>query len=103
MAGYVNEKAVCLTKYICSYFGDNISADCGICDNCIRKNKTATGKEEFGRIADELKARLEKNDLLARDILTALPGDPDLIQQVISYLINEGKIRMTEEGKLTST
>ena len=102
MAGYVNEKTACLTKYICNYFGDTIIADCGICDNCIRKNKAATGKEEFIRIADELKARLEKNELLARDILTALPGDPDLIQQVISYLINEGKIRMTEEGKISS-
>ena len=102
MAGYVNEKTVCLTKYICNYFGDKISADCGICDNCIRKNKSVTGKKEFENIVQALHEQLQKTDLLPKDIFTSIPGNPETIHEVISYLINEGRIRMTEEGKLRS-
>jgi ATP-dependent DNA helicase RecQ len=102
MAGYVNEKTVCLTKYICNYFGDKISAECGICDNCIRKNKAVTGKKEFETIVQALHEQLQKTDLLPKDIFTSIPGNPETIHEVISYLINEGRIRMTEEGKLRS-
>jgi ATP-dependent DNA helicase RecQ len=102
MAGYVNGKDVCLTRYICDYFGDTVAADCGICDNCIRKNKAGTGRKEFESIVQALHEQLKKTDLLPKEILTSVPGDPDTIHEVIGYLINEGKIRMTEEGKLTN-
>jgi hypothetical protein len=78
-----------------------VKNDCGICDNCIQKNKAGSGKDEFEKIVDELYEQLNKNDLLPKDISTTIPGNPDTIHKVISYLINEGKIRLTEEGKLT--
>ncbi len=101
MAGYADEKLDCRTKYICRYFGDIVKNDCGICDNCIKKNKAGAGKKEFEKIAEELNEQLNKNDLLLKDIPATIPGNPDTIHKVISYLINEGKIRFTEEGKLT--
>ncbi|HLO82248.1 MAG TPA: ATP-dependent DNA helicase RecQ [Chitinophagaceae bacterium] len=101
MAGYAAEKLDCRTKYICRYFGDIIKDDCGICDNCIQKKKAGSGKEEFEKIVDELNEQLNKNDLLLKDISTTIPGNPETIHKVISYLIDEGKIRFNEEGKLT--
>lgn len=35
MTNYIQEKEICRSKYLTSYFGDNESGDCGACDVCI--------------------------------------------------------------------
>jgi ATP-dependent DNA helicase RecQ len=101
MAGYADEKNICRTRYICRYFGEEQVNDCGVCDNCVKKSRTETGRNGFEIIVAELNTHLDNHPMHPQDLLAVLPGNQETIQKVISYLVDEGKIRMNEEGKLT--
>jgi hypothetical protein len=71
-----------------------------VCDNCLKKSKTDAGRTEFEALISELNIQLEKKPMHPRELMAVLPGNPETIQKVISYLVDEGRIKLNEEGKL---
>ncbi|MFZ4679974.1 MAG: RecQ family ATP-dependent DNA helicase [Flavobacterium sp.] len=71
---YSKETKTCKQKLLMQYFGETITADCGICSYCISKNKK---KQNPVTNSEKIIALLKMQDFNSRDIqkLTKLPKD----------------------------
>ena len=71
---YSKETKTCKQKLLMQYFGETITADCGICSFCISKNKK---KQKPETVSEKIIALLKMQDINSRDIqkLTKLPKD----------------------------
>jgi ATP-dependent DNA helicase RecQ len=49
MLRYLRLEEPCRSSYLAHYFGDKEAGDCGICDNCLRRAKPASGAAGSGR------------------------------------------------------
>ena len=71
---YSKETKTCKQKLLMQYFGETITADCGVCSYCISKNKKKQNPET---ISEKIIALLKMQDFNSRDIqkLTKLSKD----------------------------
>lgn len=82
------ESAVCRRRQLLHYFGEEMSKDCGFCDNCQHSRETFEG-EEYVEMA--IKAVLQTNERFGMPhLVNVLTGQED--QYVKSYQHNELEI-----------
>ena len=82
------ESAVCRRRQLLHYFGEEMSKDCGFCDNCQHGRETFEG-EEYVEMA--IKAVLQTNERFGMPhLVNVLRGQED--QYVKSYQHNELEI-----------
>jgi ATP-dependent DNA helicase RecQ len=83
---YCNEKKNCNNKTLMRYFGEILKEDCGICTNCLNKNKIL---ENPKTVSEKIITLLMEQDLNSREIenLTKLPKD-DVIFALQNMLEN---------------
>jgi len=96
MKKYVENGDECRTRLLCRYFGDEVQ-DCGICDHCTRRKRSGV---EPGDLLAVLKNLLAAGPIAAAELMEQLPGDGKDAEKLIDYLIAEGKLDLTNEGKL---
>lgn len=84
---YIKDKNTCKSKLLLSYFGENITTDCGICSYCIQKKKLV--KDTSG-ISEKIIELLKIQSFNSRDIqkLTKFPKD-DVIFALQNLMENE--------------
>lgn len=101
---YVYEKKKCRSQYLASYFGDDTTRPCGICDNCLDlKKKNMTG-DEFERIHSTIMSAVGTNTVAAKDLLLKFPGiRKEKLWEVLDFLQAENKIRVNEKGEICSS
>lgn len=97
---YLNDNTHCRSKIIGNYFGDSTMKDCGICDNCIKKKSAPISSELFDTITLLLKENAAHP--ITIHVLFEHLGEvnKDDIWTIINFLVDEGKIYMTEDGKI---
>ncbi len=94
----------CRSSFIGSYFGDHQLADCGVCDNCLARKKTALSKQEFSSIADAVLAAVTGNPVDSKTLLFRLKNIPkEKAWKVIEFLQAEKQITVNETGLITKT
>lgn len=83
---YCNEQKNCNNKILMRYFGEILKEDCGICSNCLNKNKKL---ENPKTVYEKIITLLMEQDLNSREIenLTKLPKD-DVIFALQNMLEN---------------
>jgi len=79
------------------YFGEEESKRCGKCDVCLNRNKIELSEFEFDFIVNQIKPLIKEDDLTIEDIVTSIDADEDKIIKVIQWLIENNKIKETEE------
>ncbi len=90
---FVNNKKLCRSKIIASYFGDNNIPDCKICDNCIDNKTAKLSVEMFQELSNKILALLQNGHLpINRLIKTLKPAKETDIWKVIDYLTAENVI-----------
>ena len=84
---YSKDTKTCKNKLLMQYFGETITADCGICSYCISKNKKKQNPES---ISDKIMELLKMQDFNSRDIqkLTKFPKE-DVIFALQNLLEND--------------
>ena len=84
---YSKETKTCKQKLLMQYFGETITADCGVCSYCISKNKKKQNPETN---SEKIIALLKMQDFNSRDIqkLTKLQKD-DVIFALQNLLEND--------------
>jgi ATP-dependent DNA helicase RecQ len=86
--GYVANGKECKSNLLLSYFGEQISAECGICSYCVSKNKAVPNKED---IQDSIRKLLNEGDLSSREIAEMVKFDEkailDILKQMLEYRI----------------
>lgn len=95
--GYLAETLKCRMLILQHYFNDHTGKPCGICDNCLRKNKLLLS-EELIRYKERL---LEIVPVSAEKLMTTADFQHiDLLKLAISHLIQNEMLRISEMGVL---
>ena len=98
MSDYVTD-TTCRSKIICTYFGDDNSRDCGICDNCL-KGKNELSKEEFEKIHSDIINIIKSQPSGTKELLTRLSIKKEKAWKVIHFLQAENKIEVDNLGMI---
>lgn len=98
MLDYV--KAVeCRSVTIAAYFGEKSPANCGICDNCIRKEKAKMRPAEFDMIYQELREGTKMHSLTAPALLEQFSYiHADHLRRVIDFMQAENILVVDKDG-----
>ena len=88
----------CRSEYINQYFGDSDARACGICDNCLAKKGGDISKEEFEKIAFEIRQSISAQPLSATDLILQLKAiRKEKVWKVLGFLQDEGKVRVEDQ------
>ena len=99
MVGYIENNTTCRSRYLLRYFGETSSADCGVCDVCVRKKQPPLSPKVFERIAEKILQLLEQPMLLSA-ILQAFPANEQAdVQEVILFLQQEQTILRNDKNE----
>jgi ATP-dependent DNA helicase RecQ len=89
----------CRSIAIAEYFGEKGSEGCGICDNCVKKEKEKLSPSEFEFIYQKLKLGTQSEPLTARALFNLFSDiHSDHLQKVIDFMQAENKLIVDEEG-----
>jgi ATP-dependent DNA helicase RecQ len=95
---YINEKKVCKSKLILSYFGENTNVNCGICSYCITKKKKKT---DMSSLVQEIISLLQTEDLSSIDIQNKTKNSPDDVIFVLQHLLENNTVLVKPNNKYT--
>ena len=89
----------CRSISISEYFGEKRSEKCGICDNCVKKEKEKLSPSEFDSIYQKLKLGSQTESLTARALFDMFSDiHSDHLHKVIDFMQAENKLIVDEEG-----
>jgi ATP-dependent DNA helicase RecQ len=91
----------CRAGFINSYFGDDRTGDCGICDNCLNKKATQLSADEFEWISGIISNQLSQKQQTAADLINEIKAiKKEKAWKVIEFLQSENKIVADSKGVL---
>lgn len=91
----------CRSRFINTYFGDEKSRPCGICDNCLSGKAAPLTAEEFTAISGQIIHALNQRPLYWPDLKESLKGITKAkAWQVVQFLQAEQAITTDGDGKL---
>lgn len=95
---YCTTGDVCRSRMLVSYFGDSNSHDCGICDVCIAKRRSAIGSDEAANIESLVLKILQRGPLSLESLVRLLPNfkEDDLLA-VVRWLNENSKLTFDGE------
>lgn len=98
MLDYVQTKS-CRSTAIASYFGEQESTACGICDNCVKKEKENLSPAEFEAIYQKLRISTQRYSLTPAALFDQF-GDVhyEHLRKVIDFIQAENKLVVDKEG-----
>ena len=100
MVAYL-KATTCRSRFISSYFGDEMAKDCGICDNCLAKKQQEFTAEEFASIASAIKLHLAQKAVTAEQLVATLsPVKKEKTWKVLQFLQAEKQIAADSRGLL---
>jgi len=95
------ETRQCRSQQLLAYFGEPNSDTCGICDVCTGRHKVELPVSSFENYEKKIREALRLEPLTLEEILKAFAlKRQDAVAQVLNYLLDEGKLKMSEEGKI---
>jgi len=97
---YVTEKHICRTKLLAKYFGETVEQDCGICDVCADRKKTALTTADFSEIVAALENELRQSALTGAQVKAKLQIRDADFDKAINFLLDAGKITWADELNL---
>ena len=101
MIEYLKNDRQCRTQQIAAYFDENIDALCGICDNCLNKNKRSNREKLREEMMHQIFGMLQQQAFYPQDLIEALPeyDEADMVS-LLRELLEEEKIRTLPTGEL---
>jgi len=89
----------CRSTAIAEYFGEKGTENCGICDNCVKKERAKLSPSEFEFIYQKLKSGTQTKPLTARALYDQFSDiHADHLRKVIDFMQAENKLVVDEEG-----
>jgi ATP-dependent DNA helicase RecQ len=95
---YVQTKK-CRSVAIAEYFGEEDAENCGICDNCVKKEKERLSPAEFEAICQKLREGTRTQSLTAIDLFDQFADiHSEHLRKVIDVMQAENKLIVDEDG-----
>jgi ATP-dependent DNA helicase RecQ len=102
MVDYVHATALCRSKVIGNYFGDQEMKACGICDNCLNEKRKELSAVEFDKIQGSIMDVIHSNPISLGDLLTRMKAFPkEKTNEVINFLQSEERIDVSDRGMIS--
>jgi ATP-dependent DNA helicase RecQ len=98
MLHYAESTDKCRSQQLLAYFGETSASPCGRCDVCKERNKLDLSKHEFDQLSEKLKKIICENTFAYTQCINAIPSNPDNTIKVLRWLIDNDKVRLTDEG-----
>ena len=98
MLRYVESTDKCRSNIIEEYFGTKECKPCGVCDIC--RAKRSSQQHSTAHIAEQILKMLKISALSVKDIVANIPADDQAIIHEIDKMLREGKISISESGKV---
>ena len=103
LLSYVKSEAVCRQVLLNDYFGEKDSADCGICDCCLKKKKKTFSSQEFESIYNLIIESLNESPLKPEELQKNLAKiSTQKFWEIFHYLESENKLTIDENGLVKS-
>jgi ATP-dependent DNA helicase RecQ len=103
MLHYIQMQDQCRSNTITKYFGETISTDCGICDNCLSKKRSGIKVDQFKAIEKIIKS-LVAEPIHVNELLEHHPNfTEDKMLEVLRFMESEGLIMVDEAGLIIKT
>jgi ATP-dependent DNA helicase RecQ len=102
---YVEQPNRCRTQLLLEYFDEITDAECGICDNCLKKKKqqkvVIENKSEIEATHLKIKALLA-NGAMSLSLITQImqPVNQSKFQEIVRGMVADGMIGFDSEGNL---
>jgi len=96
MLHYVETTTKCRSQQLLSYFGENNSCRCGLCDVCKQRNEVDINKVEFDNILHRIKEALTTKNLTVEELTDKLDFPSDKIAKVIRWLLDHEKLTISD-------
>ncbi len=100
MFRYVRNKNNCRTQTLVTYFGEEDTTPCGICDVCLQNKRKPVKAAEFDEIAAMVMLQLQQ----PQHLNTLLENLPNIVEErlldVLQYLVSEEKVIRDQDGIL---
>lgn len=109
MLQYTANRDRCRSEVLEHYFGAGESRPCGICDLCLAKRRaakeaaTTAPTDEEQALRHAILTRLHEEPCDPHRLAALLSCSPELLQQVLRTLMEEGTIRLHPDGGLGIT
>ena len=102
MIHYAESTNQCRSIMLGSYFGDNASETCGICDYCVSKRKKENiDFNSFQSVTTLLKQAENEGSIELKSFLNHYTNsEKEKILEVIQHLIHEEEVKMNEKGNI---
>jgi len=97
---YVSNKSVCRSRYLLSYFGEENTKNCGICDVCIKDTKKSKSYDHEELSQKILRLLTSNNSLSSKEIISHFNLDSSVILATLKLLLDTNKITITSQNKL---
>ncbi|MBX2958623.1 MAG: RecQ family ATP-dependent DNA helicase [Flavobacteriales bacterium] len=98
---YAFSKHKCRSQILLSYFGENDSFRCGVCDVCLERNKLELSDIEFSNISNQIKKILTQEHLPITLLVSKISGSrEDKIIKVIQWLTENEKLVFNDKNLL---
>jgi len=95
---YVQTKT-CRSAAIAEYFGEQDAEPCGICDNCVKKEKDKLSPAEFEAIYQKLRAGAQQQSLTPSALFDQFADIHfEHLRKVIDFMQAENKLIVDDEG-----
>ncbi|THU41362.1 RecQ family ATP-dependent DNA helicase [Niastella caeni] len=99
MMAYIRGNKQCRSQYIASYFGDQKTKPCGICDNCLQRKNHGLSITEFETIAQAVFSVIQLQPVQGERLPHQLPDiKKEKLWKVLDFLQTENKIYIDKEG-----
>ena len=97
MLSYVTAEGECRSVIIQRYFGDSEAQPCGVCDVCLRRKRDSRGGDEC---TERVVKILRSGDKDIKELALAMGTEGDRVVEIVDKLVREGKILLSDRGKL---
>lgn len=102
MLRFMHETQICRSKFIGNYFGDDTIADCGICDNCLKRKSVKINEQEFILIKEKILSTVNNGNISIQNILDNQSNiKKDKLWFVLNYLQSEKIITISLNGNIS--
>jgi ATP-dependent DNA helicase RecQ len=98
---YVENDSECRSVQLLSYFGEENFRACGACDVCL--GKTNVTDKEIKELDKDILELIQKKALSPQNLIATLGRDKELVLKELRYLMEEGKIVLTNKNEYILT
>ena len=99
MMEYIRTSKQCRSQYIATYFGDQKTKACGICDNCLQQKSHGLSIIEFENISQSIFTIIHQQPVQSEGLLQQLPAiKKEKLWKVLDFLQTENKLYIDKEG-----